>query len=111
MSGLINVLEYILQNQCIDVDVRDGGERTLLFYAAYNNHSETVEWLLDCGANPNAQDVTGQTPLHIAACEASVGIVENLIRKRSKTRFQSSPRHTRSICDNWKADRGEIGDQ
>ena len=34
-----------------------------IFYAAKEGHAEAVEWLIDHGTNPNAQNSIGQTPL------------------------------------------------
>lgn len=39
---------------------------TPLHYVTYTRNKELVELLCDNGANPNAQDATGSTALHIA---------------------------------------------
>ena len=49
------------------------GERSRLYQAAYDGWSESVQWLLEHGADPNADGTdSGMKPLHIAA--GSVGI-------------------------------------
>ena len=52
--------------------------------------------LLDCGANPNAKDRFGRTPLHAAAAKGSDRDVEILVRKanlNSKDRKGKTPLH------------------
>jgi ankyrin repeat protein len=39
---------------------------TALHYMAENKVIESARWLLENGANPNAKDLLGQTPLHLA---------------------------------------------
>ena len=43
--------------------------RTPLHKACYFGHSNIVEYLLECGADVDAIDVEGDTPIHIAAQE------------------------------------------
>jgi ankyrin repeat protein len=46
---------------------RDSIGYTLLHWAAAMNDGDAVEMLLDAGADPNARDIRGRTPLHVAA--------------------------------------------
>eukprot|EP00979_Chaetoceros_neogracilis_P005152 scaffold900_cov196-Chaetoceros_neogracile.AAC.4 len=41
-------------------------DRTPLHKASYFGHSHVIEYLLECGANVNVDDVEGDTPLHDA---------------------------------------------
>lgn len=50
-----------------NVDARDGCQRTALFLASQQGHSEVVESLVDLGADSNAQADDGSTPLMHAA--------------------------------------------
>ncbi|KAI4907999.1 uncharacterized protein J4E92_011003 [Alternaria infectoria] len=97
LFGLLEVLETDYCQLKANVDIRDGDQRTSLFYAALASETGVVEWLLDHGADPNAQDVTGQTPLHIAAQRGVVNIVQMLLRHGAKTRTQSSTRTAKSM--------------
>ncbi|XP_023236088.1 E3 ubiquitin-protein ligase MIB2-like [Centruroides sculpturatus] len=51
----------------IDTNVRDRSQYTLLHYAAKKNAGELIKKLLEKGCDPNAQDINGDTALHIAA--------------------------------------------
>ncbi|KAL5042082.1 ankyrin repeat-containing domain protein [Aspergillus fruticulosus] len=52
-----------------------------LHYAVVSGSSECVFHLLQAGANPNAQDHRGMTPLHIAA-QRNVSVVEPRLKRR-----------------------------
>jgi ankyrin repeat protein len=49
-----------------DVNLADHkGQHTALHFAAFDANKEVARILLEAGANPNAQDASGYTPLHI----------------------------------------------
>merc|ERR1719326_1280294 len=50
-----------------DLDAPDKRGKTPLQYASFMGHEECLKALLSAGANPNAQNATGMTPLHFAA--------------------------------------------
>ncbi|MBW7471878.1 ankyrin repeat domain-containing protein [Marinobacter sp. M216] len=47
----------------VPVDIRTSNGETLLMLAAAGNHADTVQLLLEKGANPEATDVDGTTAL------------------------------------------------
>lgn len=66
LHGLVEILEHTQTQLHDNIDIRDGIDRTPLFYATFGSQLHAVEWLLSNGADPNAQDVNGQIPLHTA---------------------------------------------
>lgn len=57
---------------------------TLLIYAAAHGHTETVKMLVDRGADVNAADVTGWTPLHAAAYGGHPEIIRFLLGRGAR---------------------------
>jgi ankyrin repeat protein len=47
--------------------------------ACMNNHDQVTWLLIDFGANMNAKNVSGNTPLHVAASRSSIGCVKYLL--------------------------------
>jgi ankyrin repeat protein len=75
LLGYPTMVEYCVSRRHLEIDERDGNDRIPLFYAVLNGQTETVKYLLSQKANPNAIDVVGKRPLHIAcACESSAYI-------------------------------------
>ena len=63
---------------------REKGRRLLdarLFEAVEFNDLEAVKNLLKKGANPNARDAYGGTPLHNAAFKSNLKMLKELIKK------------------------------
>ncbi|KAI3944361.1 hypothetical protein MKW98_006522 [Papaver atlanticum] len=68
-GGRVNVCRYLLEELNLDVDVKDDEGVTPLSHGAVKGHLNTVEYLLEMGANPdgsNDPDSTTNTPLHYA---------------------------------------------
>ncbi|XP_011152555.1 transient receptor potential channel pyrexia-like [Harpegnathos saltator] len=57
-----------------------GWPDTCLLISSWLGHTEIAKALLDKGASVAAKDNDGRTPLHLAACAASVRIVEELLK-------------------------------
>ncbi|EDQ88817.1 uncharacterized protein MONBRDRAFT_37296, partial [Monosiga brevicollis MX1] len=67
----------------VRMDVRDENGNTALINAVLAGHIDVVEMLLAFGANVNAQDSQGNTPLHMAAWQerASSSDIAELLMK------------------------------
>jgi urate oxidase len=62
--------------------------RTALHKASFWGHIETITYLLDeCKLDPNAQDLTGDTPLHDAVRFGHTPLVEKLLRSGADKRI------------------------
>ncbi len=55
-----------------------------LFYAIRQDDAELLASLLASGADPNAANAAGQRPLHIAAANGNLQIIEALLRSGGK---------------------------
>jgi len=70
-------------------------ERTSLHKASYFGHDHVIEYLLECGADVNAEDVEGDTPLHDACRLGHVASAKLLLKagafKDTKNKMGESP--------------------
>ncbi|XP_026425973.1 ankyrin-2-like isoform X1 [Papaver somniferum] len=68
-GGRVDVCRYLLEELNLDIDVKDNHGVTPLSYGAVKGQLNTVEYLLEKGANPdgsNDPNSTANTPLHYA---------------------------------------------
>jgi len=79
LLGYANMIKFYLNRGVCHVDIRDDYQRTPLFYATLREHADVVKFLLQSGADSNAQDFVSQTPLHIACATESQDIVAELL--------------------------------
>jgi ankyrin repeat protein len=73
-----SVVEILQQGVDANASFPITGTRALMIAAA-QGHVDTVRALLDAGADVNAADVTGWTPLHAAAYNGDLQIVKLLL--------------------------------
>ena len=65
----LQMLRFLIDNGA-DVNLAaHKGQHTALHFAAFDLHKDAVQILLEAGADPNAQDVNGWTPMHIVVYE------------------------------------------
>ena len=95
LSGKHFEVAELLHRNGADVDVRDGSENAPLRQAT--KVPDIVRWLLNHGADVNAQGFYGFTPLHIAAIyghlQASRMLIENNADIHIKDVFGMTPLH------------------
>ncbi|XP_026397701.1 myotrophin-like [Papaver somniferum] len=66
-GGSVNVCRYLIEELNLDIDVKDYHGGTPLCYGAVKGHLNSVEYLLEKGANPNGSNDPNSTfnaPLH-----------------------------------------------
>uniref|UniRef100_A0A6I8QR56 Notch 3 n=1 Tax=Xenopus tropicalis TaxID=8364 RepID=A0A6I8QR56_XENTR len=76
------ITDLICQGASLGAQTDRTGE-TALHLAARYARADAAKRLLDAGADPNAQDHTGRTPLHAAVAADAQGVFQILIRNRS----------------------------
>lgn len=54
-------------SNCVSVDATDKRGRTVLHHASHTDNIKLMKWMLHHGANPNATDKNGFSPLAVAA--------------------------------------------
>ncbi|KAI6212728.1 CBR-TRP-4 protein [Aphelenchoides besseyi] len=67
MNGHVNVVNLLVQEHNASVEAITLDNQTALHFAAKHGQKEVCQKLLALGANPNARDDKGQTPLHLGA--------------------------------------------
>lgn len=66
--GTVEALQVLLDSKCFGtIEIRDSHGRTALSYAAELQRGDFIEFLRSRGANNNAKDKYGRTPLSWAA--------------------------------------------
>ena len=68
MANSPAMIRLLLQHGAM-IEDRGVGGRPAMISAAANGSVESLQELLDCGADPNATDLLGNTALHLAASE------------------------------------------
>ena len=66
LEGRIDVMVAAIKDGA-RIDAIDADGRTALMYAAFNGHTECVQWLLERGAEEDARESVGRTALMFAS--------------------------------------------
>ena len=75
--GLQDAVQVLASSD--NLEVRDSWDRTPLFYAALNGHTDAMRLLLDKTADVNVADKGKDTPLHLASIRGHVEVVRLLL--------------------------------
>lgn len=68
---------------------REDNNKTILMYAVWVGNTEAVKYLIEKGADVNAQDAGGATALHLAAWRGHTPIAVYLIEKGASANAMS----------------------
>ena len=71
-GGRVSIIHYFLENFTFDINDQDWRHSTALHWAAYLNKEITLSYLIAWGANINAFDIEGNTPLHLAVVSSEI---------------------------------------
>eukprot|EP00808_Paulinella_micropora_P020747 g583.t1 len=77
------VKELLAQSVDVDLEARDGFERTALMYAADKGHVAVAEALLQAKAAPNTQNKDGDTALILAGCFGRSEVAALLLKAKA----------------------------
>jgi ankyrin repeat protein len=93
-SALAQYLEGLSElpsfgDQTMHVGSRDGMQNTPLHYAVIQDRLEVVGWLLDAGADPNAEGEDRFTPLHEAVLHGRLNIIRLLLSRGADPKRKS----------------------
>eukprot|EP00027_Filamoeba_sp_ATCC50430_P005036 CAMPEP_0168547944 /NCGR_PEP_ID=MMETSP0413-20121227/4302_1 /TAXON_ID=136452 /ORGANISM="Filamoeba nolandi, Strain NC-AS-23-1" /LENGTH=213 /DNA_ID=CAMNT_0008578223 /DNA_START=612 /DNA_END=1249 /DNA_ORIENTATION=- len=80
LKNLSDFLKLLLENDCTCINEVDASQRTLLHWACYKGHLESVRILLDFRSQVNWQDNKGKTPLHYACEYGHYDIAQMLLK-------------------------------
>lgn len=95
--------QYAVSKRDINLEVKDEElERTPLLRAAFFGKTKCLNVLLEAGANDEAQDKTGRTALHLAACAGNVACLKALLNHsksniNEKDKGENTPVHSAVI--------------
>ncbi|KAG8235482.1 hypothetical protein J437_LFUL018752 [Ladona fulva] len=76
------IAELVAQGAELNATMEKTGETSLHLAARYAR-ADAAKRLLDAGADANAQDHTGRTPLHAAVASDAMGVFQILLRNRA----------------------------
>lgn len=80
-NGHVRVVNLLVQEHGASIEAITLDNQTALHFAAKHGQLAVSQTLLALGANPNARDDKGQTPLHLAAEVSSCGLRHNATKR------------------------------
>ena len=65
-SGHLPTVQYLIEQQNVDIDIKGDDDKTPLHYACEHDHLPIVKYLVSKGANKYAKDMIGRIPYDLA---------------------------------------------
>ena len=84
--GHTETVRYLMGLPFVDMNHRDGNNRTALCVAVDEEHTDIVQVLFDAGADIDTQNNEGWSPLHYACLTGALDVVRMLVRAGAEVR-------------------------
>ncbi|XP_058111442.1 protein S-acyltransferase 24-like [Magnolia sinica] len=88
--GDLEKLQRLVESEGCSVSEPDGLGYSALQWAALNNRTAAVQYIIQHGGDVNAADLTGQTALHWSAVRGAVQVVELLLQEGARVNAADS---------------------
>ncbi|XP_008252488.2 ankyrin repeat domain-containing protein 53 [Oryctolagus cuniculus] len=93
-QGQLTCLQVLIDEYEFPVDLPTHGGETALHLVIHKDNEPValpcIQYLLEKGANLDAQTHNGSTPLHLAACEGLLGCVKVLVQRGANVHAQDA---------------------
>ena len=109
-NGAYHVMREMLNEEGININVKDNNGWTALHFAAQSNHFEIIDLLLENKADPNLHDNQGNGPLWIAAMNANgkyhgiLSLLKSHADPNHKNKYGRSPFYIANSIDHGLED-------
>ena len=102
INNKLDKLIKLMENKVENTINKELLKKLNLIEESKNGHKETVELLLNSGADPNIQNKFGQTALIMASCEGHTEIIELLLNSGADPNIQNKFGRTALYCASCK---------
>lgn len=82
IAGNKKNIQHFIQEK-VDIEKRGFQQRSALHFAVLRGDQDIAKWLIEGGANVNAQDVDGLTPLHMACHENQIEMIQLILENQA----------------------------
>ena len=100
-NGHLPIVQYLIEDQKVDKDIKGSEDRTPLHYASEQCHLPIVQYLISKDAKIESKDTDGWTPLQYASLNGKTEIVKYLVSKGANKNYKNSDGQTSyDVADN-----------
>ena len=92
--GQTETVRYLMGLPFVDMNHRDGNNRTALCVAVCEEHTDIVQVLIGAGAYTDTQNNEGWSPLHSACLTGTLDVVKMLVRAGAEMRTTDNEGYT-----------------